>query len=76
MNAQLEALRARWAALVPREKLMVAVAAAVIAFGIVWMVAVGPALYTLRSAGTQRRALDTQLQRMAALRTQAQSLQL
>lgn len=75
MSAQTQALKARWAALVPREKLMVAVAAAVVAFGIVWLVAIGPALATLRSADQQRLSLDSQLQRMASLRMQAQAMQ-
>lgn len=75
MNAQLQQLRARWALLAPREKVMVASAGAVIALAIVWLVLIGPALSTLRSAETQRRALDSQLQRMAALQSQAQAMQ-
>jgi general secretion pathway protein M len=75
MSAQLAMLRARWLDLAPREKVMVAAAIAVVAFGIAWLVFVGPALSTLQSAETQRRSLDAQLQRMAALRTQAQSMQ-
>jgi general secretion pathway protein M len=75
MNAAVEALRARWLAFAPREKMLVAAAAAVIAFAIVWMIAIGPALSTLRSADAQRRSLDTQLQRMLALQAQAQSMQ-
>lgn len=75
MNAQLQMVRTRWAALAPREKVMVAAGAAVVAFGIVWLIFIGPALSTLRTAETQRRTLDSQLQRMAALRTQAQAMQ-
>jgi general secretion pathway protein M len=75
MNAGIEALHARWTALAPREKLMVGAAAAVVLIAIVWMIAIGPALSTLRSADEQRRALDTQLQRMVALQAQAQSMQ-
>lgn len=75
MNAQAQALRARFAALAPREKMMVAAAAVVIAIGLVWLLAIGPALATLRSAEEQRRSLDTQLQQMIALRAQAQSMQ-
>lgn len=75
MNPALQALRARWLALAPREKLMVAAAVALVAFAIVWMIAIGPALSTLRSAGEQRRTLDMQVQQMVNLQAQAQTLQ-
>jgi general secretion pathway protein M len=75
MNAQAEMLRARFKALAPREKLMVLAAAVVVAVAIVWLVAIGPALSTLRTSDEQRRALDAQLQRMVALKTQAQAMQ-
>lgn len=75
MNARMQMLTARFNALAPREKLMVAAAAAVIAFAVVWMIAIGPALATLRGADLQRRSLDTQVQRMVALQSQAQALQ-
>lgn len=68
-------LRARWQALAPREKLMVAAGLAVVGIAIVWMLALGPALSTLRTSEAQHRALDAQLQRMLSLQTQAQSLQ-
>ena len=75
MNALTAALRARWGTLAPREKLMVAAAAAVVAFALLWMLAIGPALTSLRNAEAQRRTLDLQVQRMANLQAQAQSLQ-
>ena len=75
MKAAVETMRARWAALVPREKMMVAVATAVVAFALVWMIAIGPALATLRNADEQRRSLDAQVQRMVALQAQSQALQ-
>lgn len=68
-------LRARWEGLRPREQAMVAAAAAVVAVALVWLVALGPALSTLRGAEAQRRALDTQLQHMRSLQAQAQALQ-
>lgn len=68
-------LRARWEGLRPREQAMVAAAAAVVVVALVWLVALGPALATLRSAEGQRRALDTQLQHMRSLQAQAQALQ-
>lgn len=75
MSAAMDALRARWAALAAREKLMVAAAVALVAFAVVWMVAIGPALSTLRSAEVQRRTLDMQVQKMINLQAQAQTLQ-
>jgi general secretion pathway protein M len=68
-------LRTRWDGLAPREKVLVAGAAAVVAAALVWMVALGPALATLRTADEQHRALDAQLQRMRALQLQAQAMQ-
>ena len=68
-------LKARWDGLRPREQAMVAAATAVVAVALVWLVALGPALSTLRSAEAQRRALDTQLQHMRSLQAQAQALQ-
>jgi general secretion pathway protein M len=40
-----------------------------------WLIAIGPALATLRTAEEQHRALDAQLQRMRGLQAQAQALQ-
>jgi len=69
------ALRSRWHGLAPREKQWVAIAVAVVAILLVWLVALGPALSTLRSAETQHRALDVQLQRMQGLGAQARAMQ-
>jgi general secretion pathway protein M len=74
MNAQVQALRARWIALAPREKVVVAAGVALVALAIIWLLFIGPALSTLRSAETQRRTLDTQLQHMVALQQQAQAM--
>jgi len=70
-----EMLRARWEGLRPREQAMVAAAAAAVAAALVWLVALGPAVSTLRGAEEQRRTLDTQLQHMRSLQAQAQALQ-
>jgi general secretion pathway protein M len=79
LNPQIESLiaqlRARWTALAPREQLMLATAVVLIVLAILWMLFVGPALSTLRTAETQRRTVDAQLQRMAALRSQATAMQ-
>lgn len=69
------ALRARWAALASREKVMVAAAVGIVALALVWAVAVAPALSVLRSSRQQQRALDSQLQQMLALRQQARAMQ-
>ena len=68
-------LRARWDALAARERVLVAAAAAVVGLALVWWIALGPAIATLRSAEAQHRALDTQLQQMLRLQAQAKAMQ-
>jgi general secretion pathway protein M len=68
-------LKARWDALAPREKAWVAGTGALVAVVIVWLIAVAPALRTLRTAEEQHRSLDAQLQHMRSLQAQAQALQ-
>jgi general secretion pathway protein M len=75
MSAQSQALRARWNALAGREKMLVGTAAGVVLLALVWWVAIGPALSTLRTADQQRRTLDAQLQRMTSLQAQAKAMQ-
>jgi len=74
MNTQ-ALLKARWEGLAAREKMLTVAAAALVAVALVWLVLLGPALATLRSAETQRRALDEQLRQMQLLQAQAQALQ-
>jgi general secretion pathway protein M len=74
-SPKLAALQARWQALRPREQAMAALAAAVVLLALLWWIALGPALATLRTAEAQRRALDTQLQQVRGLQAQAQALQ-
>jgi general secretion pathway protein M len=71
----LSMLRERWQALGAREKIWVAGAVALIAAVLIWLIALAPALGTLRSAEVQQRALDTELQQMRSLQAQAQLLQ-
>jgi general secretion pathway protein M len=68
-------LKARWEGLRTRERAMVAVAVLVVGAALLWLVALGPALSTLRTAEVQRRSLDAQLQQMRGLQAQAQALQ-
>ena len=70
-----ETLQRRWNSLLPREKTLVQVTAAVIGVALLWWLAVAPALQTLRTANTRHQALDTQLQQMKRLQAQAQQLQ-
>ena len=69
------ALRARWQALAPREQTMVLAAGGLVAFALLWWLAVAPALSTLRAAPARHAELDSQLQRMQGLRAEAQQLQ-
>ncbi|MDB5752945.1 MAG: gspM [Ramlibacter sp.] len=73
MNAQ--QLRTHWNALAPREQTMVAAATALVAFALLWWLALAPAFATLRSAETQHRTLDAQLQQMRRLQAQAKAMQ-
>lgn len=74
MNATLM-IRQRWEALAARDQLWLAVAGAIVAAVVVWLIAVAPALATLRTAEQQQRTLDGQLQQMRILQAQAQALQ-
>lgn len=73
MNRQ--ALLARWNALAPRERTLVAAAAGLVGVALVWWVLLGPAIATLRAAEAQHRALDAQLAHMQRLQQQAKAMQ-
>jgi len=64
-----------WRGLAPREKLLAAGAAAIVALALVWWLAIGPALAVLRTSEAQHRSLDGQLSRMQGLQQQAKALQ-
>jgi len=68
-------IRAHWTALAPRERRMVAIAGAVLVAGLLWWVALAPALRTLSAAPAEHAKLDTQLQQMRTLQAQAKILQ-
>jgi len=74
-SAPVQRLRAWWGRLVPRERTLVALAAGLVAFALLWSVAVAPALRTLRTAEVQRHELDTRLQQMLRLQGQARAMQ-
>jgi general secretion pathway protein M len=72
---KLEPLRQRWLALAPRERALAAAAGGLVALALLWWIALGPAVATLRSADAQHRALDAQLQQMQRLQAQARAMQ-
>lgn len=67
--------QARWAQASAREQSLVRLSLALLSFALVWMVAVAPALRTLRTAQTQGPQLRAQLQDMLLLQAQAKALQ-
>lgn len=72
--AWLAPLRARWTALAPRERRSVLVAAVAVGLALTWLVAIAPALATLRAAPVEHAKLDAQLDEMRNLAHEAQSL--
>jgi general secretion pathway protein M len=66
--------RAWWTALPARERWLVVAAAAVLGAFLLWLLAVQPALRTLREAPAQLEALDAQLQTMQRLAAEAREL--
>ncbi len=67
-------LAQRWAALAPRERVMVAVMGGALAFLIVWLIGVRPALHTLEVAPQQRIDADLALLQMKSLGEEAKRL--
>lgn len=68
-------LRARWAAMAPRERRMVSIAAVLVVLALLWWVALGPALRTLAAAPSEHARLDAELQKMTTLQARAKALQ-
>ena len=75
VGAALAPLRQRWHNLQARERSMLALAAAVVAGGLLWALALQPAWRTWQGYEPRRLALEQQLQHMQAMRQQAQQLQ-
>lgn len=67
-------LRARWDAMAPRERLLVTVAAILIAGALVWTVGIQPAWKTLRTAPAEQARLDSQWQAMQREAAEARGL--
>jgi general secretion pathway protein M len=68
------ALKPYWVRLAPREQALVAGAAGLVALALLWWLLLAPPLAVLGAAAAQHRVLDEQLQRMAALQSQAEAL--
>ena len=68
------AVRQRWASLQARERMGLGAAMAVLAVFLVWSQLLAPALRLWRDAPAQHLRLDAQMQRMLALRAQAEAL--
>jgi general secretion pathway protein M len=75
---QLAGLRAQaqtfWRARAPRERLILGTAMLVIGVAIVWLIAVQPALRSVREAPAQLDQLDMQLQQMQRLALESKTL--
>lgn len=67
-------LRAAWAGLGARERRLIGVAALVVALALLWLLALAPALSTLRSAPAQRQALQAETERMQMLWSEAEAV--
>jgi general secretion pathway protein M len=70
----MDALSARWSALVPRERLVVGGALVLIVGALLWWIGISPALKQLKLARDAAPQLDAQLQSMRSLASEATSL--
>lgn len=66
--------RRRYAALAPRERVLVAIMGSAVAFLVVWLIAVRPAWNTLARAPALRAQADVQLLQLQALANEAAQL--
>lgn len=71
---RLAPLRARWAALAPREQNMALLAAGVLGLALLWWLALAPALHSLRTAPERHAQADRQLRQMQLLQAEAEQL--
>lgn len=73
-RALLAPLAARWAALAPRERRGLAIAGLAVGVLVAWWLLVQPALRTLRETPAQLDRLDTQLQQLQRVASEAREL--
>jgi general secretion pathway protein M len=64
----------KWESMAPRERRMVSIAAWIVGLALLWWVALGPAVQTLRKAPAQHAALDAQLAQMQSLAATAEQM--
>lgn len=74
LRQRLAPASAWWHALPTRERRLVVVAASVLGLYLLWVLALSPALQTVRTAPRQLDALDAQLQTMQAMAAEAAEL--
>lgn len=67
-------LRARWLAMAPRERRLVAIAGGVVLLALVWLLFLQPAWRTVREAPPKLDQLDAQLQHMQRLAAEGREL--
>jgi general secretion pathway protein M len=67
-------LRARWLAMAPRERRLVAIAGGVLLLALVWLLFLQPAWRTVREAPPKLDQLDAQLQHMQRLAAEGREL--
>jgi general secretion pathway protein M len=70
----LQTLFTRWAAMAPRERRGLTLAAFVVGAALIWAVLLAPALRTLKSADAQAATLAAERDRMLALKARATAL--
>ena len=68
-------LQQSWETLEPREQSFVLTALLTVALALLWFVAISPALGVLSTANVLQNSLDSQLQQMRVLQSEAKSLQ-
>ena len=67
--------KAKWARLPARDKVLIRVASVLIIALLLWLVALAPAIRTIRSFDSTQKAQEAKLQQMLNLQAQAQSMQ-
>jgi general secretion pathway protein M len=70
----MNALKQWWGGLAAREQSMLTLAAVVVGLALLWLVAIAPAVQTLRASEAQHAQADAHLQSMQALAAQAKQL--
>lgn len=74
LQQQLQPLRTAWKGLSARERRMLVVAGVVLLVAVLWLVAIAPALRTLRDAPPQRAMQEQQLSQMRQWQSEVRAL--